>query len=353
TNQLYYCGLNEEHRKLVTTEPQEVAIRLYQKKYFNNYDTNDKSERLSDTIIALITSHQNLGPKIYGLFESGQIMAYYQHRVFSSEDERDVQMVTKLAHKLAAIHSLEVPLKLSHNWIADSYDHFFHLSKQRFDLNSMFNEYDLETLKTHDLSEEIQWMKELILATDSPVTFAHNDFSENNIMVTKSNDIVVCDYEYSCRGYRGYDFGSLLLVWRRNACEIRKPHEFPDDHTLRQLIEPYIEESVKLNGNEFLKDKRNSVESMLREVKVFTVGMTDSKEINTDFSSVKWERGQTPDNIKDRCFHLCRDYLGDVWLNVTIDDIEVKRLSGGLTNQLYYCALNEDHRNTDEEVPQE
>src|SRR6185437_7406451 len=63
-----------------------------------------------------------------------------------------------------------------------------------------------------------------------------------------------------------------------------------------------------------------------------------------DFNSLTLERGDTPQDIKKRCYNLCQDYLGGVWLQVNINDIEVKRLSGGLTNQLYYCALNEDHR---------
>ena len=72
-----------------------------------------------------------------------------------------------------------------------------------------------------------------------------------------------------------------------------------------------------------------------------------------DFMKVEWQRGRTPDGIKDICFQLCADYLGGVWSQVSIDDIHVKRLSGGLTNQLYYCALNEDLRNSDTTEPQE
>jgi hypothetical protein len=58
-------------------EIQEVAIRLYGRKYFNNLNC-EGNERLTDVIIALLVSEYKLGPKIYGLFESGQIQHYYK-----------------------------------------------------------------------------------------------------------------------------------------------------------------------------------------------------------------------------------------------------------------------------------
>ena len=90
SNQLYYCGVNEP--SLTSTAPQEVAIRLYGNKLYNNMtgDANEKlndrsSERLSDVITSLMLSETQLGPKIYGLFEDGQIQHYYQvlRRVFN------------------------------------------------------------------------------------------------------------------------------------------------------------------------------------------------------------------------------------------------------------------------------
>ena len=72
-----------------------------------------------------------------------------------------------------------------------------------------------------------------------------------------------------------------------------------------------------------------------------------------DFSKLTFERGETPDGIKQQCFKLCQDYLAGNWLQVGLDDVEVKRLSGGLTNQLYYSAINEGKRVNDTKEPQE
>ena len=71
---------------------------------------------------------------------------------------------------------------------------------------------------------------------------------------------------------------------------------------------------------------------------------TDVKQ-TIDSSKIVLERGETPEGIEQKCFQLCKDYLGGVWMTLTFNEIQVKRMSGGLTNQLYYCAINEDKRN--------
>ena len=75
TNQLYYCGIDDKQRDGNEEHVWEVAVRLYGPKHFNN---EDKNERLSDIIIGLILSEQNLGPKLYGLFENGEIIKFYK-----------------------------------------------------------------------------------------------------------------------------------------------------------------------------------------------------------------------------------------------------------------------------------
>ena len=62
--------------------------------------------------------------------------------------------------------------------------------------------------------------------------------------------------------------------------------------------------------------------------------MSDARNIE------KTGLGQTPDDIGQRCLTLCQDYLSGVWLTQTIDNITVERLTGGMLNLLYYCAIN-------------
>jgi len=53
-------------------------------------------------------------------------------------------------------------------------------------------------------------------------------------------------------------------------------------------------------------------------------------------------RGQTPEDIKQQCHQLCKEYIGGVWNDISSDQFNLNRISGGLTNQLYCCSLNSD-----------
>ena len=79
------------------------------------------------------------------------------------------------------------------------------------------------------------------------------------------------------------------------------------------------------------------------------------KDVNSidemDFTKLELIRGETPSDIKERCLQLCKDYLSGNWSQQTLDTIDVRRVTGGLMNQLYYCGINEP--NNGEGVPQE
>ena len=70
-----------------------------------------------------------------------------------------------------------------------------------------------------------------------------------------------------------------------------------------------------------------------------------------DLDKLELIRGKTPPDIKEQCLKLCRDYLSGNWSQQTVDTIQVKRITGGLLNQLYYCAITEPDSSCG--VPQE
>lgn len=98
TNQLYHVRLSD---KLIGEQsaddddrtPLEVCIKLYMKKH-NLMDfaacASEYEERLSDTIIMTLTSHLDIGPRVYGIFPGGLVQAYYkvsEHRTVESSME--------------------------------------------------------------------------------------------------------------------------------------------------------------------------------------------------------------------------------------------------------------------------
>lgn len=78
-------------------------------------------------------------------------------------------------------------------------------------------------------------------------------------------------------------------------------------------------------------------------------GTTDEvKEKKDDFieniSKIKLEdlvilKGATPEDIQRRAHQLCSEYLGGAWTEINVDQLVLTRISGGFTNQLYYCSL--------------
>jgi len=175
---------------------------------------------------------------------------------------------------------MNVPIKKTGNWIFDTFDNSYELAKERFDLKELYEKYNCQTLNKYDLEQEIQWLKERVLETNSPTLFCHNDFRVNNIMVIESDNqnkndinekIVLCDFEYSSYSFRGVDFGTIFALWGKNWADFFKSHDFPDDSLIKPFISAYIEESIKLHGKEFSENKLNSMEQILREVKVFAL----------------------------------------------------------------------------------
>ena len=63
-----------------------------------------------------------------------------------------------------------------------------------------------------------------------------------------------------------------------------------------------------------------------------------------DLATFKFEdlnalRGETPQDIQDRAYQLCSEYLGGAWLKINSQEMVLKRITGGYTDQHYYCAL--------------
>ncbi|KAG8224240.1 hypothetical protein J437_LFUL001619 [Ladona fulva] len=53
----------------------------------------------------------------------------------------------------------------------------------------------------------------------------------------------------------------------------------------------------------------------------------------------------SPDSVemRERAFRICRDYLHGAWRCISSQDMVLKRISGGLSNWLFYCALPVTH----------
>ena len=71
-NKMFHCAINEQDH--AQDCPQEVAVRFYGD---SDLEALDKT-RIRDSVISLLFSMRNLGPKVYAFFDQGQIIQYFK-----------------------------------------------------------------------------------------------------------------------------------------------------------------------------------------------------------------------------------------------------------------------------------
>jgi thiamine kinase-like enzyme len=289
TNEMFYCSLTQQINSN-NSEPKEVAIKLY-RRCQRPLDANDSI--MNDIIVGLIVSENSLGPKIYGISTDAVIMQFIQVCIFrsylirfsliyfsvkkchqfSARDQKNPSLVIELGQKLAKIHSLKPPINRTINWFFVTFTEK-HINSYKTDsINDLIKENELKYFIENDFEIEFKFLKKLVLKIDSPIVFSHNDFGFNNILVkdydeTKyTNDrIVLSDFEFSSYCFRGRDFGIVFDDWLNfNQLSYEKSHE--------SIIEPFLEsyyfENVKIHGNSYAEEEKNSVKHLLIESKIF------------------------------------------------------------------------------------
>ena len=143
---------------------------------------------------------------------------------------------------------------------------------EKFPIEEEIQKYNCETLTIKDLKHEMDWMLCAINDVKSPVVFTHNDYRSSNLLITEPNDeLIVCDFDVSSYGRRGYDFVALMREFGPKVTGFGKPVDrFPvEDSVLEPLLEIYLKESQRIHGKSYSENPINSVENILKEVKVF------------------------------------------------------------------------------------
>ena len=193
------------------------------------------------------------------------------------EDQGNDKLVRQVFEKLARIHALEVPIKRTKtNWlftyVEDSYDKIFKDPALRVELEK----YDCKTLLENDIKPEIEWWRSHIekVCANTEV-FTHNDYRSSNLLITEPDDeIVVCDFESFCYGYRGLDFVYLWIGWGQDQWNFT-PNitELADEETFAPMLQIYLEESERLYGKEWSTNPVNTVQHIFKEIIISSLSL--------------------------------------------------------------------------------
>ncbi len=176
---------------------------------------------------------------------------------------------------MAQFHSLDVPLAKDLNWLKRYFNEFYDKGYQEFPIDDIIKEVNAENLIKRNLKEEYEWLLRCIDAMNSPIVFSHNDFRGSNILVHEIVDdnnprlVTLCDFEFSCYYYRGFDLGVCLSEFGQTELATLQP--FPSDQVLEEFLRGYLDESIKIHGEEYGLNDQNSMRRLINETKVFAL----------------------------------------------------------------------------------
>ncbi|XP_037300235.1 choline kinase A2 isoform X2 [Manduca sexta] len=216
SNFLYYVALPEDANKLAgysvrdsspDTDPETVATKLMKRSVIrsNSFSIEEPKKVLlriygqvhgeramdaivTESVIFTLLSERRLGPKLHGVFSGGRIEEYIPARPLLTKELSEPALSMKIAEKMAAIHSMDVPLSKEPNWLWKTMGKWLKTVKEERLTGHSTGKNDeeqrvIKQLKAVDFDKEIEWLKKFIATVDSPVVFCHNDMQEGNILL--------------------------------------------------------------------------------------------------------------------------------------------------------------------------
>lgn len=193
-----------------------------------------------------------LGPKCYFQDLKFRIEEYLPSRLLTAPEVNMKEFRRKLAIKLGGIHSLQPALAMDNKkgYIINILDTPKYMKACR-DNCLVSDIYTEEEKKAVDdmkyLFEEpiVEYVRNKI--SKLPIVFSHNDIWVGNILVLeKTNDVVILDYEVMDWNFPGYDIGKLILEkhYVRHPTlptyELLPLEEFPSDEDIIDFIKYYL-----------------------------------------------------------------------------------------------------------------
>lgn len=166
-------------------EPKEVLLRIYGQ----THGESALESMLTESVVFTLLSERKLGPKLHGIFPGGRIEQYIPARALMTSELSDSKISLKIAEKMAAIHSLDIPVSKEPDWLWNTMNRWLKsveatlktFEKDRTNGNKRIA--GDEIIASLNLRAEVEWLKSVIDKEDHPVVFSHNDLQEGNILL--------------------------------------------------------------------------------------------------------------------------------------------------------------------------
>ncbi|CAH2101724.1 unnamed protein product [Euphydryas editha] len=303
-------------------EPKKVLLRIYGQVH----GERAMDAIVTESVIFTLLSERRLGPKLHGVFSGGRIEEYIPARSLLTKELSEPALSMKIAEKMAAIHSMDVPLSKEPNWLWKTMGKWMKTVKEErlspsYNVKNDEERRIIKQLKSVDFDKEVEWLKKFLATVDSPVVFCHNDMQEGNILLledeiqsasddeytfddskksqyvltqyddTNTSDsihshisdsgepkLVLIDFEYCAYNYRGFDIANHFQEWSYDYTNPESPFYYENQEncpTLEQK-EIFIKEYLKhyLSNHSEDKDVEPSIDDinqLLSEVDAFAL----------------------------------------------------------------------------------
>ncbi|CAH2056052.1 unnamed protein product, partial [Iphiclides podalirius] len=299
-------------------EPRKVLLRIYGQVH----GERAMDAIVTESVIFTLLSERRLGPKLHGVFSGGRIEEYIPARSLLTKELSEPALSMKIAEKMAAIHSMDVPLSKEPNWLWKTmYKWLRTVKEERLSQTVVGKNEDeqeiIKRLKGVDFDKEIEWLKKFIATVDSPVVFCHNDMQEGNILlledapsgaieeelvleafeplgqfedantsdsvasrISDSGEprLVLIDFEYCAYNHRGFDIANHFQEWGYDYTNPGHPFYYEDQDNCPNLEqkEIFIREYLKhyfcaVDSKESREPSIDDVNQLLAEVDAFAL----------------------------------------------------------------------------------
>ncbi|XP_017489703.1 PREDICTED: ethanolamine kinase-like [Rhagoletis zephyria] len=288
------CQLTETAKsKLNFSSPKDCEGVVVKFLTFGDNGITDNGLSLADIVaVNTVLSINQISPKLLFANSKCYVHEYIKSRIYTFENDDNPEVVKCLARILAKFHSLDAPISNNaYKTSQKSYEDFFNRRKHIYgwgNTEATGQKY-LKALENHpeikeqyydefakiDYHSEIVYVQNLKERLDSPIVFAHSDFNRGNRLVVKDSKdqlekIYLIDFDATSMNNRGVDFGDYFSNYRHR--EDFANEGFPSDEDMALFLNEYREKCAQIFGTEFLDKKENSLEHMIDEAKIYTLG---------------------------------------------------------------------------------
>ncbi len=292
-------------------EDNVVLLRL------NGEGTEKIIDRIDEVVSMLCFNQAGFCAPVYAQLKNGLCYGFCPgRRLEIQEATEDWSMMRKIARLTAKLHSLDIPSYFKGR------EPFLWLKIYQLLAHMPYTFSDPDTQKafvnsigsTQRLKSEIEWLKEIIKSSSSPVVLCHNDIHSGNIIYNNTTgQVSLVDFEYSGPNYLAFDIAN-------HFCEFAGVEEvnyecFPEEGVQKRWIQMYLEEAAKLQGkcDQSADIMARGVNEVYEDVRKFVLGchlfwvvwsMFQAKNSTLDFDFMEYGIQRYQEYLKRKSLYL-------------------------------------------------